>query len=407
MSWVPPSMRPPSWIMPELTAPTLPPYPSQSQQYYAPMIDVHIIYIHGFLGSANTFKNLPEEVARAFNNSSMYPKVRVNKRLYIYQTKGRYKDAPITFYSDLCDYIRNEMAGCRSPAIILAGHSMGGFVAADTIRHIDNKGHPLPNGAKIIGLLAYDTPFYSIDNGFVEAVLHSLTCRPWSASLQLMKNLSKQKSDRQKRIENATVDIFGMINGLLGRITRGFPIPILYGLLNATVTATFVLGILGFYAFKECKNAPRSFNNETYAEKVFEYMTFAYENFRSGDYQRARVRDLTENKNIVFQCIYNQFPATSWSYKNRPMRFIALPKEHHNDRRLFVPLMLPSDFFKSSPNRSCDGGSPEAIALAHKYMFEPADSETLFNLYDMSIRAVHRMIVNYHSAQYYKDNSLW
>ena len=162
------------------------------------------------------------------------------------------------------------------------------MTAADTIRHIYNKGHPLPNGAKIIGLLTFDTPFFSVDKGFIEAVLHSLACRPWSASLQLMTNLSKQKSDRQRLVESTAVDALGAINSLLGRITRGFSIPILYGLFNAAATATFVIGILAFYAFKECTNVHRSFNNETYAEKVFDYMTFAHENFRSSDYQRSR-----------------------------------------------------------------------------------------------------------------------
>ncbi|KAH8902863.1 hypothetical protein BR93DRAFT_886210 [Coniochaeta sp. PMI_546] len=131
-----------------------------------------LCFIHGFKGNDDTFQNFPEDLRKTISNnlddehieSVIYPK---------YETKGELAQSTEAFLGWLkervMDVRKSHLAkpwppNDRSVGIILVAHSMGGFVAVDTLFRILNDRaasdalsstmFPL-----IQGILTFDTPF--------------------------------------------------------------------------------------------------------------------------------------------------------------------------------------------------------------------------------------------------------
>ncbi|KIM46388.1 hypothetical protein M413DRAFT_441480 [Hebeloma cylindrosporum] len=136
-----------------------------------------LIYIHGFKGTNDTFAGFPERLEHIL--SETIPHVRVESLIFpAYETKGELDKAVVRFADWLTTTtVEREVSaglGAGKAKIVLCGHSMGGLLAADTLREFVNTrpDKDCPLWPKIVACIAYDTPFYGI-HPFV--VKHSVT----------------------------------------------------------------------------------------------------------------------------------------------------------------------------------------------------------------------------------------
>ncbi|CAG8643089.1 4575_t:CDS:2 [Acaulospora morrowiae] len=124
-----------------------------------------LIFIHGFKGDDKTFLDFPERLQRILTESRheidtesiIYPR---------YETKGELKASVGLFCNWLEKTVRvreEEIKRLDQRGVVwvcLCGHSMGGILAADTIIKYESQSAPKPN---IIGLFAFDTPYYGLE----------------------------------------------------------------------------------------------------------------------------------------------------------------------------------------------------------------------------------------------------
>ncbi|KAI8336776.1 hypothetical protein BC941DRAFT_428055 [Chlamydoabsidia padenii] len=129
-----------------------------------------LVFIHGFRGSDTSFKDFPNWMKTTLPKSLG---IQVDTIVYpSYKTTGDLSVAVRNFSAWLVDQVKTD----NNVDIVLLGHSMGGLVGAETILFFDGRrqyDNPLRN-ASIIGLLAYDTPFYSVNEGFLSTTATSL-----------------------------------------------------------------------------------------------------------------------------------------------------------------------------------------------------------------------------------------
>ncbi|KAI8143323.1 hypothetical protein BJV82DRAFT_612325 [Fennellomyces sp. T-0311] len=246
-------------------------------------LDVKVVYVHGFRGSVRTFANFPQRLGEAIHplDDDRHRNVRVDAQIYPYETRGRYTEASQRLDTELRTLITTQWKGCSALAIILVGHSMGGLVAADAIRYIYNKGHPLPNNAEVIGLLGYDTPYFSLDQGFVRSAFRDLTLRPWTWGLQMIISSGPRK---ESWWQEAAVNIQGAIKDAVcpDAIRETKPI-------RTLATTSSLLGLLGYYTYRELTYKPiGNDDNGSYLNKLYEYLIFAKETFGSSELQEQR-----------------------------------------------------------------------------------------------------------------------
>ncbi|KAI0420963.1 hypothetical protein F5X98DRAFT_371448 [Xylaria grammica] len=134
-----------------------------------------LCFLHGFKGNDDTFRSFPEDlkaqVAKQLPEGDnveavVYPK---------YETKGELGQCSKAFLSWLKERVMDvRKAHCGKPwppndrevGVILVAHSMGGFVASDTLFLIlnerlagDQEASDLPIFPLIQGILTFDTPF--------------------------------------------------------------------------------------------------------------------------------------------------------------------------------------------------------------------------------------------------------
>ncbi|GKZ32469.1 hypothetical protein AbraIFM66950_001922 [Aspergillus brasiliensis] len=119
-----------------------------------------LIYIHGFLGSEDSFYNFPRVVHDRLKASLAKTHITYTKIYPRYKTRG-----PIHVARD---DIRRWLSPHLAPDldIILLGHSIGGLIAADVaLAESDTSTGQSPNSNrdnKFIGLVAFDAPFLGL-----------------------------------------------------------------------------------------------------------------------------------------------------------------------------------------------------------------------------------------------------
>ncbi|RAH62732.1 hypothetical protein BO85DRAFT_494089 [Aspergillus piperis CBS 112811] len=115
-----------------------------------------LIYIHGFLGSEDSFYNFPREVHELLKVSLAQSHVTYTKIYPRYKTRGPIRVAR----DDISRWLSPHMAPDLD--VILLGHSIGGLIAADVAlaESYTTAGH-VPN-SRIVGLVAFDTPFLGL-----------------------------------------------------------------------------------------------------------------------------------------------------------------------------------------------------------------------------------------------------
>ncbi|KAJ7129492.1 hypothetical protein C8R44DRAFT_776915 [Mycena epipterygia] len=129
-----------------------------------------VVFIHGFKGTDDTFGAFPERLQHMLSES--IPNASVECIVFpAYETKGDLVEAVVKFSDWLTTLtVEKEVAsggGAGKAKIVLCGHSMGGLLAADTLREFV-KGRPdaqAPLWPKIIGCIAFDTPYLGLHPG--------------------------------------------------------------------------------------------------------------------------------------------------------------------------------------------------------------------------------------------------
>ncbi|KAI1615980.1 hypothetical protein EDD37DRAFT_104882 [Exophiala viscosa] len=132
-----------------------------------------IIYIHGFLGDETSFRSFPAHV-HGLLSTALAPTHVVYTKIY-----PRYKSRKnISFATnDFSKWLANHESDTTD--VILAGHSLGGILAAEVVL--------LPPDAaqsnelfrhRILGLLAFDTPYFGMHPGVVGTGIASLFRTP-------------------------------------------------------------------------------------------------------------------------------------------------------------------------------------------------------------------------------------
>ncbi|KAL2209205.1 hypothetical protein CC79DRAFT_1367397 [Sarocladium strictum] len=131
-----------------------------------------LCFVHGFKGTDDTFHEFPDDLRRQLGKqlpdhivkSVVYPK---------YETKGELAQASEAFLEWLKERVMDERkSACETPwppsddkvGVVLVAHSMGGFVAADTLFLALNERASNPNSNDqlfplIQGILTFDTPY--------------------------------------------------------------------------------------------------------------------------------------------------------------------------------------------------------------------------------------------------------
>ncbi|SAL96058.1 hypothetical protein [Absidia glauca] len=124
-----------------------------------------LVFIHGFRGSDTSFKDFPDWLESSLGQT--LPGTEVETIIYPrYNTAGELSVAVQNFSSWL---LAQKSRHNEDVDVVLLGHSMGGIVGAETILQFHEQGTAL----SILGLLAYDTPFYSINEGFISRTASS------------------------------------------------------------------------------------------------------------------------------------------------------------------------------------------------------------------------------------------
>ncbi|KAI1073730.1 hypothetical protein F5B20DRAFT_597285 [Whalleya microplaca] len=131
-----------------------------------------LCFIHGFKGNDDTFRNFPRDLQNCV--ASKLPDQNVESIVYPkYETKGELEQCCTSFLSWLKEKVMDARKAHaerpwppqdRDVGVILVAHSMGGFVASDTLLLIlDERIADAQDGSPIFpliqGILTFDTPY--------------------------------------------------------------------------------------------------------------------------------------------------------------------------------------------------------------------------------------------------------
>ncbi|RMZ88549.1 hypothetical protein DV736_g4222, partial [Chaetothyriales sp. CBS 134916] len=131
-----------------------------------------LVYIHGFLGDETSFKSFPAHVHNLVSMSLADTHVIYSKIYPRYQSRKKIEFARDDFSRWLLPH--------ESPVtdVVLLGHSLGGILAAEVILKLAVPGDHSPRVQqfqhKILGLVAFDSPFLGIHPSVVGTGLASL-----------------------------------------------------------------------------------------------------------------------------------------------------------------------------------------------------------------------------------------
>ncbi|KAI8330935.1 hypothetical protein EDC96DRAFT_527813 [Choanephora cucurbitarum] len=314
-----------------------------------------LIFVHGFRGTDTSFKDFPNRLRTDLSNTI---KADVSTLVYpSYKTAGELKLAVNNFSSWLCEQVaqirKEQKISQGSIMIALLGHSMGGIVSAETILRFhaneDNCQEKLL-GAKIIGMLAFDTPFYSISHNFVANRAIS--------GIDQVRGLGNFWNTGAATVTAATATATRAMNSTNSNSGKK------WGLLA---------GVVGAAAIGAAAYLARDQIQETITD-AYDQLTFISDltDMHGCD---QRVRKLIVIPNLFFKCFYVQL------YQNdqngNPRTFINLPPE--DLLYLFVPVLSPA-------NNEID---------AHTSMFNPIKTDRYYELASDSMFLISEMVARH------------
>ncbi|KAK0453436.1 hypothetical protein EV421DRAFT_681255 [Armillaria borealis] len=152
-----------------------------------------LVFIHGFKGDDETFLQFPQRMQHVLSDT--IPDCTVESIVFpVYETKGDLNEAVVRFADWLTTLtVEREVAsggGAGKAKIVLCGHSMGGILAADTLREFvkTKPDQRAPLWPKIIACIAYDTPYlglhpYVFKNSATKATEYVSTARTVGSAL--------------------------------------------------------------------------------------------------------------------------------------------------------------------------------------------------------------------------------
>ncbi|ORX94729.1 hypothetical protein K493DRAFT_28376, partial [Basidiobolus meristosporus CBS 931.73] len=321
-----------------------------------------LIFIHGFKGNERTFEDFPERLRTVLTNS--LTAVDVDVVVYPqYETRGDLKAAA----TNLCNWImkigeeRCEH-GLPPPLIVLMGHSMGGLLAADAFFNLKEATAEAPEEEKkhipkIIGILAYDTPYYGVEaNLFAETArtratdLHS----KYGSAISLVSTLGAA-------VKTATTST-AVARVATDSVTAASS-KMKWGTIGAVVAATAAAGATIYWQKENLQNG---------VSYVTEHLEFVKALTRKEEL-KERVKRLKEMSNeIIFHCYYMQIQGKSGYVRT----FIIPPPEE------------TAEFF--TPVKSA---APDEVD-AHTTMFNPGINHQYYQLGDASIKLITVMVRN-------------
>lgn len=325
-----------------------------------------LVFIHGFKGSSDTtFEDFPSRLT--YNLQETYPGLHVKSLVYpTYDTRGSLAAAVESFVEWLTeqtvmleskpeidpatgDVVPNsgKGGGMGSVKIVLAGHSMGGLVAVDAALAVaqssadqqskvsKEKRSSLKLWPRIVGVLAYDTPYYGVHPGVFKNGINK-----YAGYLQTAQTLgtlfapmgvglaARWNSERQ----NATSSSNNSTGTSRDGVSRNDPAQSTQAKSNWR-TALMATGAVALASGAAASAA--YFNkdklNGAYGW-VSDHLAFV-SNLWDDSALHARLDRLVDQPQILFHCYYTRLPATSraanptasTSNPARDRTFIILP----------------------------------------------------------------------------------
>ncbi|KAF9481809.1 hypothetical protein BDN70DRAFT_830210 [Pholiota conissans] len=142
-----------------------------------------LIFIHGFKGTDETFGEFPQRIQHLLTETLEHAVVEAIV-FPAYETKGELDKAVVRFADWLTTLtVEREVAsglGAGKAKIVLCGHSMGGLLAADTLREFvrSRPDQHAPLWPKIVACISFDTPYYGlhpfvVKNGVTKVAQHA------------------------------------------------------------------------------------------------------------------------------------------------------------------------------------------------------------------------------------------
>ncbi|ORY96259.1 hypothetical protein BCR43DRAFT_491374 [Syncephalastrum racemosum] len=307
-----------------------------------------LVFIHGFRGSDTTFKDFPNRLKTVspFKNveTVIYPR---------YKTAGDFSLAVRNLVDWLKEQVKQRESAAETIEIVLLGHSMGGLVSGEAILEVQRRGSSALGNAALLGLVAYDTPFYSVNHRFVSTtalshaeVLTRNINRFWPNNSTAASATARSVAAEPKQI------------GWTGS-----------GASSSTVTPTttkkssFGWGMLAGVAGVAAAGAVAYMAKDKISSSVtdvYDHLEFV-STLMDFEGCRERVRKLAALPDVYFKCFYAQLPRED-NISTDPRTFIALPPPE--TAHLFVP--VPSN--------------AENEIDAHTSMFHPLKNEHYYTL---------------------------
>ncbi|KAF8631606.1 hypothetical protein AX15_002353 [Amanita polypyramis BW_CC] len=130
-----------------------------------------VIFIHGFKGDDKTFDTFPQRIHHILSESLLDTAIECIV-FPSWETKGELTEAVARFVEWLILLtVEKEQGKAGSASIVLCGHSMGGFLAADSLlelAHSRRDGKTVSLWPRIVACISFDTPFLGVHRSVLE-----------------------------------------------------------------------------------------------------------------------------------------------------------------------------------------------------------------------------------------------
>ena len=365
-----------------------------------------LVFIHGFKGSSDTtFQDFPSRLT--YNLQQTYPGLHVKSLVYpTYDTRGSLAAAVESFVEWLTEqtvtleskpefhpttgeFVPNsgKGGGMGSVKIVLAGHSMGGLVAVDAALAIaqssaDQQANtPVEKRAslklwpRVVGVLAYDTPYYGVHPGVFKHGINKYAgylqtaqsigtlFAPMGVGLAARWNSERQSRAQAENDTNATIDTPPSRSSTSAASPR------------ATANWRTALMATGAVALASGAAASAAYFNKDKINGAYGWVTdhLAFVSNLWDDHAlRLRLDRLVDQPQILFHCYYTRLPSTSRAANPntdaaapRDRTFIILPPRTARCAACFTPM---------------DNAKATDEVDAHIGMFSAKSNPTYFDL---------------------------
>ncbi|KIY73825.1 hypothetical protein CYLTODRAFT_484973 [Cylindrobasidium torrendii FP15055 ss-10] len=129
---------------------------------------VHIIYVHGFNGDETTFQSFPMDMQH-YLTQHIPPQLGITVKSSLYPTYKSRKSIA-TGVNNILHWLNTQPSG----PVILIGHSMGGLLVAEAATHMSNNPSTSTKPRRIMGVIAFDTPYLGMHPHVVVTGIQSL-----------------------------------------------------------------------------------------------------------------------------------------------------------------------------------------------------------------------------------------